>query len=85
MLADLDERPLPISAEERRAYLSSFDGVCLSSDALIPFRDNIDRASRSNVGYVAQTGGSTRDGDVTEAADEYDMVMAHTGLRLFLH
>ena len=85
MLADLDERPVPISAEERRAYLSSFDGVCLSSDALIPFRDNIDRASRSNVGFVAQTGGSTRDDGVTEAADEYGMVMAHTGLRLFLH
>ncbi len=85
MLADLDERPVPISAEERRAYLSSFDGVCLSSDALIPFRDNIDRASRSNVGYVAQTGGSTRDDGVTKAADEYGMVMAHTGLRLFLH
>ncbi len=85
MLADLDERPEPISAEERRAHLSCFDGICLSSDALIPFRDNIDRASRSNVRYVAQTGGSTRDDGVTEAADEYGMVMAHTGLRLFLH
>ena len=85
MLADLDERPVPISAEERRAYLARFDGICLSSDALIPFRDNIDRASRSNVGYVAQTGGSMRDDGVTEAADEYGMAVAHTGLRLFLH
>lgn len=85
MLDDLEERPDPISPEERRRYLSRFDGVCLSSDAFIPFRDNIDRASRTNVKYVAQTGGSTADGGVTEAADEYGMVMAHTGLRLFLH
>lgn len=85
MLEDLEERPAPISAEERREYLNRFDGICLSSDAYIPFRDNIDRAGRSNVQYVAQTGGSMADQGVTEAADEYDMVMAHTGLRLFLH
>ena len=85
MLTDLNDRPVPISPEERRDYLSSFKGICLSSDALIPFRDNIDRANRSNVQYIAQTGGSTRDDGVTEAANEYSMVMAHTGLRLFLH
>ena len=85
MLDDFEERPIPISPEERHKHLSRFEGICLSSDALIPFRDNIDRASRSNVGFVAQTGGSTRDDGVTEAADEYGMVMAHTGLRLFLH
>ena len=85
MLADLEERPAPISVEERREYLNRFDGICLSSDAYIPFRDNIDRAARSNVRYVAQTGGSAADGGVTVAADEYGMVMAHTGLRLFLH
>ena len=85
MLGDLEERPDPISSEERKAFISRHDGICLSSDAFIPFRDNIDRASRSNVRYVAQTGGSTADKGVTEAADEYGMVMAHTGLRLFLH
>jgi AICAR transformylase/IMP cyclohydrolase PurH len=85
MLGDLEQRPDPIPPEERQRFLSGFDGVCLSSDAYIPFRDNIDRASRSNVKYVAQTGGSTADKGVTAAADEYGMVMAHTGLRLFLH
>ena len=85
MLGDLEERPDPISSEERQAFISRYDGICLSSDAFIPFRDNIDRASRSNVQYVAQTGGSTADKGVTEAADEYGMAMAHTGLRLFLH
>ena len=85
MLDDLEERPVPISSEERRAFISRYDGICLSSDAYIPFRDNIDRAGRSNVQYVAQTGGSTADKGVTEAADEYGMAMAHTGLRLFLH
>lgn len=85
MLDDLEKLPDPIPPEERQRYLSGFDGICLSSDAYIPFRDNIDRASRSNVKYVAQTGGSTADKGVTEAADEYGMVMAHTGLRLFLH
>ncbi|MXY48566.1 MAG: phosphoribosylaminoimidazolecarboxamide formyltransferase [Gemmatimonadetes bacterium] len=85
MLGDLEERPVPISPEERRNHIARFEGICLSSDAFIPFRDNIDRADRSNVRYVAQTGGSTADTGVTEAADKYDMVMAHTGLRLFLH
>ncbi|MYA76747.1 MAG: phosphoribosylaminoimidazolecarboxamide formyltransferase [Gemmatimonadetes bacterium] len=85
MLGDLNERPVPISPEERRDYVSRFEGICLSSDAFIPFRDNIDRAGRSNVRYVAQTGGSAADQGVTEAADEYGMVMAHTSLRLFVH
>lgn len=85
MLDDLEKRPVPISPEERHTYLSHFEGICLSSDAYIPFRDNIDRAARSNVRYVAQTGGSTADKGVTEAAEEYGMVMVHTGLRLFLH
>ena len=85
MLDDFEERPIPISPKERHKHLSRFEGICLSSDAYIPFRDNIDRAGRSNVRYVAQTGGSTADKGVTEAADEYGMAMAHTGLRLFLH
>ena len=85
MLSDLKNQPILISPEERLSYLSSFDGICLSSDALIPFRDNIDRASRSNIQYIAQAGGSTRDKSITKAADEYKMIMAHTGMRLFLH
>ena len=85
MLAQLDATPGPITAEERAAWVAEFDGICLSSDAFIPFRDTIDRASRTNVRYVLQTGGSLRDEDVTVAADQYGMVMVHSGLRLFLH
>jgi phosphoribosylaminoimidazolecarboxamide formyltransferase/IMP cyclohydrolase len=83
--AGLLHLPEPLSAAEREAWIAGFDGVCLSSDAFFPFRDSIDRASRSHVGYVAQPGGSLRDEDVTAAADQYGMVMVHTGLRLFLH
>jgi len=85
MLSGLKTKPEPISKEERLEWLSRFDGICLSSDAFIPFRDNIDRASRTNVQYVAQPGGSLRDDDVTKAADQYGMVMVYTGLRCFLH
>ena len=81
----LTSEPDAIALSERAEWIQGFEGVCLSSDALIPFRDNIDRAHRSNVQYVAQTGSSVRDGEVTEAANEYDMVMFHTGLRCFLH
>lgn len=81
----LKRMPQPLSREERTAWIARFQGVCLSSDAYFPFRDSIDRASRSSVQYVAHPGGSLRDDDVTAAADEYDMVMAHTGLRVFLH
>jgi phosphoribosylaminoimidazolecarboxamide formyltransferase/IMP cyclohydrolase len=77
--------PEPITREERRAWLARFDGVALSSDAFIPVRDNIDRAARSGVRYVVQTGGSTRDEGIIRAADEYGMVMVFTGLRLFHH
>jgi phosphoribosylaminoimidazolecarboxamide formyltransferase/IMP cyclohydrolase len=83
--AGLRRMPEPLSAEEREAWIAGFEGVCLSSDAFFPFRDSIDRASRTNVRYVAQPGGSLRDDDVTTAADQYGMVMVHTGLRLFLH
>ena len=84
-LGGLSNEPSPITTSERAAWITQFQGVCLSSDAFIPFRDNIDRANRSNVQYVAQAGGSSRDDDVTDAANEYGMVMAHTGLRLFVH
>jgi AICAR transformylase/IMP cyclohydrolase PurH len=85
MMSGLDEEPQPITAEERRDWVASFDGACISSDAFFPFRDSLDRASRTNVQYIAQPGGSNRDDLVTEAANQYGMVMAHSGVRLFLH
>ena len=85
MMSGLDNTPARITQGDRLAWLAQFDGICLSSDAYIPFRDNIDRAQRSNVQYIAQTGGSARDGEVTKAGDEYGIVMVHTGLRLFVH
>jgi len=80
-----DRPPERLSAEEKRDWLGRFKDIALSSDAFIPFRDNVDRAARSGVRYIVQTGGSTRDEDVVKAADEYGMVMAFTGLRLFHH
>jgi AICAR transformylase/IMP cyclohydrolase PurH len=79
------ELPEPLTPHERAEWIAGFEGVCLSSDAFFPFRDSIDRASRSHVQYVAHPGGSLRDDEVTAAADQYGMVMAHTGLRCFLH
>jgi phosphoribosylaminoimidazolecarboxamide formyltransferase/IMP cyclohydrolase len=61
------------------------DGIACSSDAFFPFRDSIDRLSRTNVQYILQPGGSARDDLVTEAVNQYGMVMAHSGLRCFLH
>ena len=83
--AGLEADPEPITREERAEWVKRFDGICLSSDAFIPFPDNLDRAAKTNVQYVAQTGGSARDAVVTKAAEEYGMTMVHTGLRLFLH
>ena len=83
--AGLDADPEPITREERAEWVKGFDGICLSSDAFIPFPDNLDRAAKTNVQYVAQTGGSLRDDVVTKAAEDYGMTMVHTGLRLFLH
>jgi AICAR transformylase/IMP cyclohydrolase PurH len=77
--------PAPIDDAARAAWLRRFDGICLSSDAFLPFRDNVDRAARSNVQAIAQAGGSARDDDVTAAADAHGIVMLHTGLRLFTH
>lgn len=77
--------PRPLERDERLAWFRTFQGLCLCSDAFIPFRDNIDRANRSHVQYVAQTGGALRDADVTAAAEQYGMTMIHTGLRLFAH
>ena len=77
--------PELLSDSEKRQWLDGLDGVSLSSDAFIPFRDNIDRASRTGVKFIAQTGGSIRDDDVVAAADEYGMTMAISGVRLFHH
>jgi phosphoribosylaminoimidazolecarboxamide formyltransferase/IMP cyclohydrolase len=84
-LASFSEEPRPLSAEERADWLGRLQGMSLSSDAFIPFRDTIDRAAAVGVGYVAQTGGSIRDGEVTEAANEYGLLMTCTGVRLFTH
>lgn len=77
--------PERLTREERQAWLGQVTGVALSSDAFFPFRDSIDRASRSGVAHVAQPGGSTNDADVIAACDQYAMTMSITGLRLFHH
>jgi phosphoribosylaminoimidazolecarboxamide formyltransferase / IMP cyclohydrolase len=75
----------PLTANERIAWVGGRNSLCLASDAFIPFRDNVDRATRSGVTHVIQTGGSIRDAEVTAAADDYEMVMLHSGTRHFLH
>ncbi len=78
-------RPEPFTKEEKKAYLSSLRGVSLGSDAFFPFDDNIERARRSGVSYIAQPGGSKRDDLVIDKCNEYGIVMTFTGLRLFHH
>ncbi|MDD7676157.1 MAG: phosphoribosylaminoimidazolecarboxamide formyltransferase [Eubacteriales bacterium] len=78
-------QPEPLTDAEARKYLATVDGVSLGSDAFFPFSDNIERARRSGVSYVAEPGGSIRDDVVIECADKYGMVMAFTGMRLFHH
>lgn len=78
-------RPEAFTKEEQKAYLSKITGVSLGSDAFFPFSDNIERARKSGVSYVAQPGGSVRDDLVIDACDKYGMVMAFTGMRLFHH
>ena len=79
------EQPSPLTAEEKAEYLASIDGVALGSDAFFPFSDNIERAKKSGVKYIAEPGGSIRDDLVVECADKYGMTMAFTGMRLFHH
>jgi len=71
--------------EEKAAWLANLKGVSLSSDAFFPFRDNIDQASKRGVNFIVQPGGSNRDEEVISASDEYEMVMAFSGIRLFHH
>ena len=78
-------RPEPLTKEEKRAYLDSLTGVALASDAFFPFGDNIERARRSGVSYIAEPGGSIRDDQVIETCDKYGIAMAFTGMRLFHH
>ena len=78
-------RPEPLTAEEAEAYLSTITGVALGSDAFFPFSDNIERAKKSGVSYIAEPGGSKRDDLVIECCDKYDIAMAFTGMRLFHH
>ncbi len=79
------EQPAPFTKDEQRVYLDTIDGVALGSDAFFPFSDNIERAKKSGVKYIAEPGGSIRDDLVIECCDKYGMAMAFTGMRLFHH
>ena len=78
-------KPPVFTREEKRAWLDKMTGVSLGSDAFFPFGDNIERAKKSGVAYIAEPGGSVRDDQVIETCDKYQMVMAFTGIRLFHH
>ena len=78
-------QPAPFTREEQRAYLDTISGVALGSDAFFPFSDNIERAKKSGVSYIAEPGGSIRDDLVIECCDKYGIAMAFTGMRLFHH
>ena len=79
------KQPEPLTAEEKKAWIETMSGVCLGSDAFFPFGDNIERAHKSGVEYIAQAGGSIRDDNVIETCNLYNITMALTGLRLFHH
>ena len=79
------EKPEPLSREEKRRWLDTNTNVALGSDAFFPFGDNIERAHKSGVAYVAEPGGSIRDDNVIEVCDKYNIAMAFTGIRLFHH
>lgn len=78
-------KPEPLTAEEKKEWISKNSGVALGSDAFFPFGDNIERARKSGVEFVAQPGGSIRDDNVIETCDKYNMTMCFTGIRLFHH
>ena len=85
MKSAMDKVPPQLSYDEKKDWLKKLKGVSLSSDGMIPFRDTIDRAYESGVTYIVQPGGSIRDEDVIKACNDYGMVMAYSGLRLFHH
>ena len=79
------EKPEPLTREEKKAWIAKNTKVALGSDAFFPFGDNIERAHRSGVEYIAQAGGSVRDDNVIDTCDKYNITMAFTGVRLFHH
>ena len=79
------EKPSVFTREEKRAWLDKMDNVCLGSDAFFPFGDNIERAHKSGVKYIAQPGGSVRDDNVIDTCNKYGIAMCFTGIRLFHH
>ena len=79
------QRPEPLTREEKKAWLATQTGVSVGSDAFFPFGDNVERARKSGVCYIAQPGGSVRDDNVIETANKYDIAMCFTGARLFHH
>ncbi len=79
------QQPAPFTVEEQKAYLATITGVALGSDAFFPFSDNIERAKKSGVSYIAEPGGSIRDDAVIDCCNKYGMAMAFTGMRLFHH
>ena len=79
------EKPEEFTKAEKRAYLDGISGVALGSDAFFPFGDNIERAHRSGVTYIAEPGGSIRDDAVIDCCNKYGIAMAFTGMRLFHH
>lgn len=80
-----EEKPEPLTKEEKKEWLATMSGVSLGSDAFFPFGDNIERAKKSGVEYIVQPGGSIRDDNVIETCNKYSMAMAFTGIRLFHH
>ena len=85
LVTQLDSPAEPLKKQERTDWIQQVDGICLSSDAFFPFRDNIDRANRSHVQFIAQPGQSVRDDEVIAATEQHGMTMFFTGLRCFLH
>ncbi len=78
-------KPEALTAEEKRAWIATQSGVTVGSDAFFPFGDNVERARKSGVQYIAEPGGSIRDDHVIETADKYGITMCFTGMRLFHH
>ena len=78
-------KPEVLTAEEKAAWIAQMSGVTVGSDAFFPFGDNIERAHKSGVEFIAQPGGSIRDDNVIETCDKYGIAMAFTGIRLFHH